>query len=448
MGPSLPLAPFSASAVNVGDKVVVADEWDGAWPYKIQVYDGQTDAWAVVQSSSNPSVPIGSWAGIAAVGSKVLIAGGAFGGCGFICPSDAVMIYDDATGSLSSGPPLSVARRECQAATVGAKVLFGSWDSSTLDVYDDATGVWSVVSSSLPGAESITSIGSRAFISSGSSIEVYDDATGAWTAMSLPTVAWASESVSTGSKAVFASPFLREVDVYDGSTGTWWSTLMPTARQFSAMVAVGSKVLFAGGSPSVAESRVDILDTATGRWSVGALPTERRSLTGAVLGTRAFFCPGPRSYGMDSIVEIYDDAIGSPYCAAAAPNSTGSPARITAQGFPGAAVQGYALLRATGLPSHSVGYFLNSLSAGFTANPGGSQGHLCLGGAIGRYAGSLFDSGSDGVAALQLELARTPTPSGLEMIAAGETWYFQAWYRDTNPGPTSNFTDAVVVTFQ
>ena len=30
----------------------------------------------------------------------------------------------------------------------------------------------------------------------------------------------------------------------------------------------------------------------------------------------------------------------------------------------------------------------------------------------------------------------------------GDTWTFQAWYRDANPTPTSNLTDAVAVTFR
>ena len=46
-----------------------------------------------------------------------------------------------------------------------------------------------------------------------------------------------------------------------------------------------------------------------------------------------------------------------------------------------------------------------------------------------------------------LDLANTPTPMGNVSVLAGQTWNFQAWYRDNNPGPTSNFTDAVSVTF-
>lgn len=33
-------------------------------------------------------------------------------------------------------------------------------------------------------------------------------------------------------------------------------------------------------------------------------------------------------------------------------------------------------------------------------------------------------------------------------ITAGETWSFQGWFRDNNPGPTSNFTDGIEVVFQ
>ena len=49
---------------------------------------------------------------------------------------------------------------------------------------------------------------------------------------------------------------------------------------------------------------------------------------------------------------------------------------------------------------------------------------------------------------LQLDLLNTPTPAGPVAILPGETWYFTAWFRDSNPGPTSNFTDAVSILFQ
>ncbi|MFT5291611.1 MAG: hypothetical protein ACI82F_003696, partial [Planctomycetota bacterium] len=38
------------------------------------------------------------------------------------------------------------------------------------------------------------------------------------------------------------------------------------------------------------------------------------------------------------------------------------------------------------------------------------------------------------------------TPTGVVFVMAGQTWNFQCWSRDNNPGPTSNFTDAVSIT--
>ena len=85
------------------------------------------------------------------------------------------------------------------------------------------------------------------------------------------------------------------------------------------------------------------------------------------------------------------------------------------------------------------------------AGPGGSQGTLCLGGAIGRYVGpgQIVNSGSTGEITLAIDLTQTPQPTGLVSVQPGETWNFQAWYRDAIGGSaTSNFTDGLSITFQ
>ena len=108
-------------------------------------------------------------------------------------------------------------------------------------------------------------------------------------------------------------------------------------------------------------------------------------------------------------------------------------------------------LRAADLPQNSVGSFLTSRTQGFTPHPGGSQGVLCLGGSIGRFVGpgQLQDSGTDGTFSLALDLAEQPTPTGLVQIQPGDTWSFQAWFRDTAAGQvTSNFTSGLELTFR
>ena len=63
-------------------------------------------------------------------------------------------------------------------------------------------------------------------------------------------------------------------------------------------------------------------------------------------------------------------------------------------------------------------------------------------------AGQIKNSGGAGTFDLTLDLNLTPTPIGLVSIAAGETWNFQAWYRDAVGGAaTSNFSDGLSIGF-
>ena len=142
------------------------------------------------------------------------------------------------------------------------------------------------------------------------------------------------------------------------------------------------------------------------------------------------------------------DGVGTNYCGPANLNSIGQPAVIEALGSE-VVVANCLRLTALQLPTQQFGYFLNSQTQGFVPFAGGSQGNLCLAGAIGRYnrPGEIQNSGAGGTYSLVLDLTDTPQPTGSVSIMAGETWNFQAWFRDNNPGPTSNFTDGVSITF-
>ncbi|MEE8467439.1 MAG: hypothetical protein V3T22_03235, partial [Planctomycetota bacterium] len=72
--------------------------------------------------------------------------------------------------------------------------------------------------------------------------------------------------------------------------------------------------------------------------------------------------------------------------------------------------------------------------------------NLCLGGQIGSFAKQIQSSGPNGEFTIQVDLTNIPT-SPPHSVVAGETWNFQAWFRDKNPGSTSNFTNGVAVTF-
>ena len=105
-------------------------------------------------------------------------------------------------------------------------------------------------------------------------------------------------------------------------------------------------------------------------------------------------------------------------------------------------------LVASGLPPGQICLFLVSDTPGFTPGPIGSQGDLCLEGSIGRYLADVATSNAQGAISLLPDLGQVPTPTSSVAVMAGQTWVWQAWYRDQNPAPTSEFTEALAVTFQ
>ncbi|MEM6570289.1 MAG: VCBS repeat-containing protein [Planctomycetota bacterium] len=141
---------------------------------------------------------------------------------------------------------------------------------------------------------------------------------------------------------------------------------------------------------------------------------------------------------------------GAVYCRPGVVNATGQWGKISATGSVIAANDDLTL-RARDLPPSNLAFFLTSRNQGFIARPPNSVGNLCLSAPIGRYVGpgQVLSTSAAGTAELVLQLPMTPTATGFVAIQAGETWNFQCWHRDSAGGaPTSNFTDAVSVTFR
>ena len=143
-----------------------------------------------------------------------------------------------------------------------------------------------------------------------------------------------------------------------------------------------------------------------------------------------------------SHLSVACSGIGTNYCDSN-PNSTGSVALLAASGS--AVVADNALtLQVDLLPQSKFGYMLLSDTQGFVGLFGGSQGNLCLGGSMVRFSKNVLNSGAAGSVSFSPDL--TALPQGT-VIAPGTQWNFQFWYRDSNPGATSNTSNGLAVDF-
>lgn len=149
----------------------------------------------------------------------------------------------------------------------------------------------------------------------------------------------------------------------------------------------------------------------------------------------------------------YGAPVGTVSCAPT-PNSFRPAARLAATGNVDQSTGPWRLaLAATDLPPHMMGFLLASQTQTAPVVPPGSMGRLCLGGQILRILPSTAVVELDSTAlAWEVDLANVDGfgagVPGFDAVSVGETWTFQCWFRDMDPGPTSNLSEALSVTFQ
>lgn len=143
--------------------------------------------------------------------------------------------------------------------------------------------------------------------------------------------------------------------------------------------------------------------------------------------------------------EFAEPLVGSNFCGPALVNSSGQAARL--RGIGSASAQANDVrLEAFRLPQFQFGYFVTGQVTGWVT-PTGSQGVLCLDPPIGRFRSFVLNTGPAGSVEFHPDLTDHPLNGGVA-VQPGETWHYQLWFRDQNPGSTSNFTDGLAITFQ
>lgn len=155
----------------------------------------------------------------------------------------------------------------------------------------------------------------------------------------------------------------------------------------------------------------------------------------------------PTSIGA-SVYDDYYACVGTGYCPTDV-NIIGQEGLLYGSGL---GIAGTDLeLHAAALPPNQFGMFIAGRANGVVPNPGGGRGNLCLSGAtIGRYQTQIRNSGPVGFFSLLIDTNAIPQGSVTVPALPGETWFFQAWYRDVDPITllaTSNFTRGLRVQF-
>ena len=384
--------------------------------------------------------------------------------------TDVVDIYDASTATWSIDH-LPFAATLMAGAAVGGKLIFagGLTANGALDsafVLDVASGVWTVedMQSDVRTRMASAVDGQRAFFAGGTGgfvaqrqLTIYDSVSGSWTTTVMPHPHGGAAAAVIGDRLYVAGgsgPSRDLIDVYDIVHGTWQTQRMPTERARLSGAAVGPFLVLAGGldGQGCSLGTADVLNTLTNEWSSFPLSTvgfDRGAIGLEQQGLVMFTGGRIATVNLDTtdLVDIFNvtTPMGTSFCTAN-PNSTGQAAGITAVGSDEAAAN-FVTLAASDMPPHRLGMFLAGQTQGFIPFAGGSQGHLCLVGVMARYSAQPLATGSGGAFALQIDLDTIPT-TPIHSVLPGETWSFQAWYRDSNPGATSNFTGGVSVLFQ
>ena len=195
--------------------------------------------------------------------------------------------------------------------------------TSTVDVYNAATGIWSTASlSQARGGAAATSTGEVAYFGGGYAsggtesdrVNVYDARTDSWSTASLSQARVGLAAASAGGKVLFAGgwtgfDYVNRVDILDTTTGVWSTAALSQKRAYLAGASVGDRVLFAGGNGVDFYNTVDIYNTTTGVWSTSALSQGRNELAATTAGNKVFFAGGNYTAGgahhMSDVVDIY-----------------------------------------------------------------------------------------------------------------------------------------------
>ena len=303
-----------------------------------ELYDPATETWSY---TGRLNISRHSHTATLLPNGKVLVTGGLNDLDGML---NSAEIYDPATETWSSTANLNTARFWYTATLLqnGKVLVVGGWGKNfplySAELYDPATGTWSVTGSITAARYGHTATpleNGKVLIAGGSedgdlaftlaSAELYDPATGTWsvTGSLNATRIYHTATLLASGKVLVAGgynwPFmLSGVELYDPETGTWSHTrdLNVAHNNHTATLLASGTVLVAGGydwNSRSSVNRTELYHSATGIWdSTTNLNTPRDGHTatllanGKVLVAGGLSVAGGPSSNILNSAELYD----------------------------------------------------------------------------------------------------------------------------------------------
>jgi N-acetylneuraminic acid mutarotase/(2Fe-2S) ferredoxin len=313
---NIPRVNHTATLLANG-KVLVVGGYGGNRPLNnpelsAELYDPVTGSWSVTGGLGMPR--LGHTATLLPNG-KVLVAGGA-PSSGSDPSLNSAELYDPNTGQWSPTGNLNTGRQGHTATLLqdGKVLVAGGFTggatngncpcfifvTNSAEIYDPATGIWSVIASLntergshtatvLQNGEILVAGGTNGGINSDANTvpitnaELYDPRTGRWSvtaSLNAPRESHTATLLPDGKVLAAAGDYTETVELYDPSTGVWSFTgsLTNAGSGNTATLLPDGKVLVVGGGWGGSSlNTAELYDPNTGTWSATASPNTGRS---------------------------------------------------------------------------------------------------------------------------------------------------------------------------
>jgi hypothetical protein len=296
----LSIPRYGVAVASIGTKIFFAGGFTvyGYTPTSnvstVDIYDVVTNLWSTAELSQARSTIT-----TVVLGSKIFFAGGSANtSTGF---SSRVDIYDVISNAWST-TELSSGAIHLTAGATGNKVLFGGGfreygTSRRVDIYNVSTGTWIIDSLTNRVEEAVYGIGATVignkiyfagaaqwawdFGENSSTINIYDAATGNWSLSSLSVERGLMASIAVGDKNYWAggdgypesAAPTDLVEIKDMNTGnSEFSCLFQANAMLSAVQRNNDIIFFTGNWGGLIQDKFDIYHLLSRTWSVGVLP--------------------------------------------------------------------------------------------------------------------------------------------------------------------------------